>query len=191
MSDLNLGPAPETSRTKHFLIAVVAIALIVFAVVWFNPHHVSELAVTHVETFAPHTVNSAMKMQFGSVHVLGQSESAEDDLYVVATVRFKDTLRLPLDPMGASATLVTADNQSIDGQLVAQRDLPRLAQIFPNLAPLTQHPLSLERLEPGETREGAVVLLFPGATAKDWSTKKSATLTIRLAKQPEQTVAIP
>jgi hypothetical protein len=191
MSDLNLGPPEQPSSAKYFIYAGIAIAAIVAAVVWFNPHHVSELSVEHTDLFAPHTVSKTPRGSAGAMHVIGETETAEDNLYVVATVRFKDTLRIPLDPMGASATMITNDNQSADGSLIALRDLPRLTEIFPNLGQLTQHPLSLERLEPGETREGTMVLLFPGLTDKDWKTKKSATLTIRLAKQNPQTVPLP
>jgi hypothetical protein len=191
MSDLNLGPPEQPSRAKYFVYAVIAIAAIVAAVVWFNPHHVSEITVEHTELFAPHTVTKSAGLQSEGMHVIGETDTAEDDLYLVATVLFKDTLRLPIDPMGASATMITSDNESVDGSLIALRDLPRLAEIFPNLGPLTQHPLSLERLEAGESREGTMVLLFPGITDKDWKAKKSATLTIRLAKQPAQTIPLP
>jgi len=191
MSDLNLGPPEQPSSAKYFVYAVIAIAAIVAAVVWFNPHHISEIAIEHSEVFAPHTVTKGGGPGSGGMHVIGQTDSAEDNVYLVTTVRFKDTLRIPLDPMGASATMITSDNQSVDGNLIALRDLPRLTEIFPNLAPMTQHPLSLERFQPGEAREGTLVFLFSGIAEKDWKTKKSATLTIRLAQQPAQTVQLP
>jgi hypothetical protein len=188
MSDLNLGPPLQPSRAKYVLVAAAVVALIVTVILLVTPHHISELAIERTQVFAPHTTMQTPK--FG-MHVLGQETTDEDNLYVVATVRFKDTLRLPIDPMGASAQMLDSTGASADGSLVAQRDLPRLGEVFPELAPMVTHPLTLDRLEPGETREGQLVLLFPGLNAKDWSTKKSATLTIRLAQQPPQTTPIP
>lgn len=191
MSDLNLGPAEQPSRAKYLVSAALVIAVIVAAVFWFNPHHTAEITIAKTDIFAPHTVTKAAGMSAGGIHVLGETDTEEDNVYLVATVRFKDTLRLPLDPMGASVQMITADNESVDGTVVAQRDLPRLTAIFPNLAPLTQHPLSLERFEPGESREGTLVFLLPGLTENDWKARKSATLTIRLREQQPQTAPVP
>ncbi|SEG35739.1 hypothetical protein SAMN05421819_2656 [Bryocella elongata] len=190
MSDLNLGPPEQPSRAKYFVSAIIVIAVIVAAVVWFNPHHISEISIERTEVFAPHTVSKTSGIRSGGMHVIGETEFAEDNLYLIATVRFKDTLRIPLDPMGGSATLITPENESVDGTLVALRDLPRLTQIFPNLAPLTGKPLSLDPFQPGEAREGTLVFLFSGIAEKDWKSKKSATITIRLSEQPAQTIPL-
>ena len=187
MSDLNLGPSRERSPLLSILIAVAVVGVVVTTIVMLNPRETAEVSVQKVALFAPHT---EFKPTAGGGQVVGGLPQSEDDLYVVATVRITDKLRLPLFLNGRSAKLISASLQSTDATVVSNRDLPRLEETFPQLAPMAANPLTEDQLNPGETREGVVVLLFPGMTQADWHNKVSSQLTLDLQYQSPITVAL-
>ncbi len=126
------------------------------------------------------------------MHVIGAGPAAEDDLYVVATVRITDKLRLPIFMNGYTAALVNPDGTQLNATAIAPRDLARLEQTFPALTPMAQSALDdKDPVLPGETREGTIVLQFPGLTAAAWNARKSATLTVALTHQSPQTATFP
>ncbi|MES2392908.1 MAG: hypothetical protein V4555_14780 [Acidobacteriota bacterium] len=171
----------------YVLIAAAVLAVIAAAIYWVIPHKTAELTVTNVELFAPHT---EFKAAPGAGHLIGAPGEVEDDLYVVATLRMTDKLRTPLFFDGMGATMVNND-AAYELTTVRPTDLPRLEESFPQIAKLAPKPFSEDDLQPGETREGQVVVLVPSATADQWKQKKSATLTVRLHRQDAQMVALP
>ena len=190
MADLQLAPPPEKSVVPAALIAVLVLAVIAAAVFWFNPHKVADLRVTQVQTFAPHTENKALTGgKTGGMRVLnGLAFTAEDDLYVVATVSFTDRLRIPLYLTGALADVTFADGTQAQAHMMAPGDVQRLGMIFPAITPLAVKPIADdEEIDPGVTRVGTIVLPFPGKAADAWKTKRSATLTLELRNQDGQT----
>ena len=189
MTDLQLAPPRESSPLKAVLIAAVILAIIAAAVVFLNPRKTAELSVTKVDTFAPHT---QFRLTPGAVHVLGQAEASEDDLYVAATVKLEDKLRLPIFASSFGATLTAGDGTALEGTSIAARDWPRLETSFPALAPMLAQPLpDGAEADPGSAVTGTVLLMFPGASAETWAKKRSATLRISLAHQGAQTVGLP
>jgi hypothetical protein len=185
--ELNLGPAEDHKVLPYVLIALVVIAAIVAAVFWLNAHKTAELTVTHEDLFAPHTVYKPVP---GAGNLIGAPGAIEDDLYVVATLRMTDKLRIPLFLDGMGATMTDAD-AAYEATVVPARDLARLEESFPEIAKLTPKPFSLDDLQPGETLEGQVVVLLPSVSPEQWKQKKSATLTVRLLHQPPEPVALP
>jgi hypothetical protein len=154
------------------------------AVYMFNPRKTGELSVQKVALFAPHTEMSAMPG--GENQVIGVAPSSEDDLYVVATVKITDKLRLPIFVDSYSATLTNADGGTVEATIIAGPLLPRLGETFPQILPMVNPPeakpiLFDDAIAPGDTRVGTVVLLFPQASEKVWREKKSAVLTVGLA----------
>jgi len=100
-------------------------------------------------------------------------------------VSITDKLRLPLFLDSVSATMTT-DAGSTQATDVSAFDLPRLEQIFPQIAPLLRPPVApplqfQDAVSPGATRVGTLVFLFPQISAKAWAAKKSATLTVNFA----------
>ena len=172
------------------VIAFVVLAIITAAVFLLNPHKIAELSVSKVDLFAPHTQFDAAQ---GSMKVLGETAQSEDDLYVVAHVNISDKLRLPLFLFGWTATVTLADGSTQDATVVPAQQLPRLGQIFPQLATLsTQQPFhDGDEIAPGTTSSGSFVLLFPNTTQDQWNKKRSAVLTIHLRNQEPQTVKLP
>ena len=195
MADLQLAPAPERSALPAVLIALVVLAAIAVGVFYFNPHKTADLAVAGTQTFAPHTELTAMKGTAShGMRVLGEAGAGgEDNLYVIATVRLTDRLRLPIFVSGATAHAVFADGSQADVRTVAASDLKRLQAIFPSLAPLTANPIADgDEVDPSQTKTGTLVLLFPGRTADAWKTKKpGSTVTVELRNQGPQTAPLP
>lgn len=175
---------------RKFAVAALIMVAIAAAVFFLNPRKTAEVSITKAEAFAPHT--EFKEAPAGQMHVLGTAPAAEDDLYIVATVRITDKLRLPLFLNGYTASLLNPDGTQLNGTAIAPRDLARLEETFPALTPMAQHPLDDKTpVAPAETREGTIVFQFPGLTATAWSGRKSANLTINLAHQAPQTVDFP
>jgi hypothetical protein len=189
MTDLSLAPAPERSPLRAVLISIVVLSVVAAAVFLLNPRETAKLAVTKMSFFAPHTETKEIP---GQMHVIGQPASAEDDLYVVATVRMTDEIRLPLFISGTTATMVLADGSSLDARVMSQRSLQRLEVTFPALTPMAGTLFDTDDPIPAsQSREGNVVLLFAGIGEAAWHAKKSAAITFDLAHQSPQTIALP
>jgi hypothetical protein len=186
-SGLQIAPPPERSPLPFVLIAAVVIGAVIAAIFWFNPHKTAELAVTHVDVFAPHTEFKSQK-GMGLVGALPQSE---DDLYVVATVRMTDKLHAPLVLSSAKVVMMESSDKGTEGTVINAADVARLDEIFPAIGKLVTQPFTLDDLQPGQTREGQMVLMFPGMTADQWKAKSSAAITIEVWHRDAQTVAVP
>lgn len=189
-----LAPARSQGSFAPILLAFVVLAGIAAAVFYFNPHKVSELRVSSVETYAPHTTFGELGGTTGNgMHVLGgPTSSSEDDLYIIASVQMADKLRLPLFITGATAHLTLQDGSVADLPLLSAADLKRLEVIFPGIAQKAVAPIADgDEITPGQTRVGTFVFSFPGHTADVWHNRKQATLTIDLRNQDPQKVLLP
>lgn len=177
------------------LIAVLVLAVVAWAVFRYSPDRVSDLQVTRVQTFAPHTSMQALATQaHGNMRVLSESTAAagEDDVYVVATASITDRLRIPIFLEGTQAHVTLADGSSLEPRIVFGDTLKRLETLFPTLEPMIQNPLALDdQVDPGQTRSGSVVFLLPGITADAWAKKRNASLTVALRNQGPQTAKLP
>jgi hypothetical protein len=182
--DLTLAPPPDNHRLIPMLvIAGIVMTAVCVAVYMLNPRKTAEITVQKTEVFAPHT---EFKQTPSSSQIVGAAAASEDDVYVVATLRIQDKLRLPIFLTNTSATMTNEDGSTLEATVVPPLDLPRLEQTFPQIVPLVSAPapppLEFEdAIAAGTTRAGTVVLLFPQTTEKQWRAKKSATLTVHLA----------
>ena len=189
MSDLNLGPTQHSSPLKGILTAFVVLAVVAAAVFYFNPRKTAELSITKVQLHAEHTTFSSQR---GSVNVIGQPASTEDDFYVVATVRLENKLHLPIFIDSFDATYTAPDNTTLDTKATSLTDISRIEETFPALQPLIANPLSFDPgIAPGTATEGTILLHFSGLTEDAWKARKSATLTVNLAHQNPVTTTLP
>jgi hypothetical protein len=185
----------DTSSDRRPVLAVVLafviMAIVAAAIYLFVHRKITDLSVSKVDLFAPHTEIQATEGG-GSVHVLGEAAQSEDDLYVVAHINITDKLNQRAFIYGWSATVTFADGSTLDSTLVAKSQLPRLEQIFPQISTLATQPIGDgDELDPGVTDSGSVVLLFPNTTQDKWNQKRSAVLTINLRDHEPQTVKLP
>jgi hypothetical protein len=197
MPDSELQIAPPDDRNNpvpKFVIASLVMIVVGVAVYLLNPRKTMAIAVQKVDLYAPHT---ELKATPGDSKIIGAPASAEDDLYVVATLGITDKLRLPIFVDSYSATVITAEGASVEATIISPSYLPRLEGTFPEILPLVRPPAAQpinfdDAVAPGATRVGTVVLFFPQISAKAWQTKKSATLTLNLEHDAaSQTVALP
>lgn len=166
---------------------MVVVAITVYLLI---PHKLTNLTVTHVDVFAPHTEFKAMEGD--SVHVVGEPAQAENDLYVIPHIDITDKWKQRMFISGWSATVTFADGSTMDSTYVSKSQLPRLEQMFPDIAKFATNPLDDgDELDPGVTHSGTVVLLFPNITQDQWNKKGSAVLTIDLRDHVAQTVKLP
>lgn len=173
-------------------IALLVLAVTALAVFYLNPRRTADLTVTEVKIFAPHTPFKELQTESKSVHVLDQAPVSEDNLYVVATVRLTNKLRLPLFISGWNATLTLADGSIQEGTPVHTRDLERLSDLLPGLGSLVKTPLhDGDQVAPSAARQGSVVILFPGLDQAAWQNRKLARLALNLRNQEAQTVTLP
>jgi hypothetical protein len=167
------------------------------AVVLLNPRKTAEISVQKIDLFTPHTEFTAMPSASHISHIIGAPADSEDDVYVVATLRITDKLRLPIFLASTSATMTTASGATVEATVISPLDLPRLEETFPQILPLVSPPAAPpirfeDAVAPGATRVGTVVLLFPQTSEKAWQAKKSATLTLQLAHDAAPiTIALP
>ncbi len=194
MADLQIAPPREKNVLPAILIALLVLGIVAFAVFYFNPHKVADLRVADVQTFAPHTEMKSLETgRTGGMRVLGGKEvTAEDDLYVIATLNFTDRLRLPLYLEGATAHATFADGSEAQAQMIPVMNIKRLEGIFPAIAPLVANPIADdEEIDPQKTRVGVMVFAFPNRDAAAWKGKRDATITLELRDQGPQTTRLP
>ncbi len=181
-----MADRPVLAVVLAFIIMVV-VAVTVYLVI---PHKITALSVSKVDVFAPHTEFKASPGTSGQV--VGEPGQSEDDLYVVAHINITDKLHQRVFISGWSATVMFRDGSTEDSTLIARSELPRLEQMFPQIATLAPDPIGDgDELDPGVTKTGSIVLLFPNTTQEKWNTKGSAVLTIDLHEHVAQTVKLP
>ena len=180
-----MSDRPVLAVVLAFIIMVV-VAVTVYLVI---PHKITALSVSKVDVFAPHTEFEA---SHSSTQVIGEPGQSEDDLYVVAHINMTNKLHDRVFISGWSATVMFRDGTTEDSTLIARSELPRLETIFPQIASLAPDPIADgDELDPGVTKTGSVVLLFPNTTQDKWNSKGSAVLTINLHEHVAQTVKLP
>ena len=189
MSDLNLGPTQQSSPLKGILIAIAVLTAVAIAVFYLTPRKTAELSVPKVQLYAAHTSTAS---RVGDMNVIGQLGESENDLYVATTLRIENKLHLPIFVESIDSTYTTPEGSVIDTKALSLSDISRIEETFPAISPLMANPLPFEpTIAPGTTTEGTVLLHFSGLTEQDWKIRKSATLTVNLARQSPQTSTIP
>jgi hypothetical protein len=186
MSELTFTQPERRSFLAPLLIAFVVVGAI-FSYIYLRPHRIADISVSKPAVVPEHTVFKSLSK------VVGHEDEAQDDLYVVTTVRIDNRLKIPLTINEITGTLTPAD-ESVDpitSTAVEKSDLDNLYITFPALKPLSSAPLLRETaIEPGGHAEGMVLLHFP-ITKDDWDKSKSASVTINFYHQDPLTVPLP
>lgn len=186
MSELAFKQPESRNFLVPILIAVVIVGA-VFGYVYLTPHRIADISVTHSAILPTHTV-----FKTGS-KVVGSQDESQDVLYVLATVRIDNHLKIPLTIDDISGTITPPDNTTDPTTIpaVQRMDLDNVYMAFPALKPLSSPPLARETsIEPGGHAEGMVLLNFP-LTEADWNQRKSASVTISFYHQEPFTITIP
>ncbi len=166
------------------LLAVIVVGVSVLVLLHYTPNRTADLTVTQTKIYQAHTV-------FRNDTILVKKDNAQDDLYVLATLRIDDRLNLPLFLKDLTGTLTLADGRTLTTNAAEKSDLAALLTTFPALKPLASPPLFRDTLIlPGQFAEGMVLLQFP-ITEDLWNHRRSSTLTVDFYHQPPQTVTLP
>jgi hypothetical protein len=187
MSELTFSqPQRRNSFLVPLLIAVVLVSGI-FAYVYLRPHRIADIAITHTNTLPTHTVFKNLSK------VVGHEDEAQDDFYVLTTIRIDNRSKTPLTIDDITATLIPPDDSAEPAttSAIPKTDLDGMYVTFPALKPLSGPPLPRETtIPPGDHAEGMVMLHFP-VTQADWDNRKSASVTISFYHQDPFTITIP
>jgi hypothetical protein len=184
VSDPKFAQPERRNLLAPVLIAFLVLGIAIALVLRFTPHSTAKLRVLRSTVYPTHTV-------FKSDSILVNRDRAQDELYVVTTLRMEDRLNLPLFIKDFTATLVTADGEKIETSAVQKPDLENLYTTFPALRPLASEPLLRDTLiDSGKAAEGMVLLHFP-VTEEVWNHRRSATLHVALYHQGRISVVLP
>lgn len=194
MSELNFSQPERRSLAKPVLIAFAVLAVVFTAIYFLTPHSAPRLTVTRTVLYPAHIVFSASKAQSSlanGTRVVGQQDTAEDDLYVLTTVKIDNRLPVPMFIKDITATLNNADGTTFSTSAVEKQDLDAVYTSFPAVKALASPPLLRESSVPaGQTAEGMVMLQLP-IPQSTWDRRQSATLTLDFYHQPSITLPIP
>jgi hypothetical protein len=183
MAELTFAQSERRSYLIPAIVVVVLVAVTAALLYKFTPHRIADIAVTHVLTVPIHTVTPS-PMQ------LTAASPGQDDLYVFATVRIDDKLKLPLFIKDITGTLTTPDGAT-DTSAVEKNEFDNLYTTFPQLKSSAGPPLLRETaIQPNDHAEGMVLLHFPVDKAT-WDKRTSATITINFYYQGPITIPIP
>ena len=181
--DLKFAQPARRNLLAPVLLAFLILGIVLALVLRFTPHRTADLTITRTIIVPTHTV-------FKSDSIVVANQHAEDQLYVLTTLRIDDRLHLPLFLKDFTATLTTAEGEEITTSAVEKLDLENVYTSFPALKSLASEPLLRDTMiSPGQSAEGMILLHFP-ITKEVWDHRRTAVLNIDLYHQGEQQVLI-
>lgn len=185
MSELKFAQPGRRNLLAPVLIAFLLLGIALALVLRYTPHSTAKLTVLRTVAYPTHT-------DFKGDSILVGRNQAQDDLYVLTTLRIEDRLNLPLFIKDLRATFVSSEGEHIQVSAVQKQDLENLYTAFPAIRPLAKDPLLLREtlIESGKAAEGLVVLHFP-VTQHAWEHRQSATIHVVLYHQGPVSVTIP
>lgn len=185
MPELTFSQPERRNFAVPALLALAVLGIAAALLYFFTPHRIADVTVTHDAILSKQTV-----MKSGS-QLVGSQDETQDYLFVVATVRIDDKLKLPIFIKDITATLTAPDDTITTASAVEKNDLDTWYQNFADLKALAGPPLLRETaIQPNDHAEGIVLIDFP-VTQAAWDQRKSATITIDLYYQGPLTVTFP
>jgi hypothetical protein len=183
VSELKFAQPARRNLLAPVLLAFLILGIVLALVLGFTPHRTADLTITRTIVYPTHTV-------FKSDTIVVANQHAEDDLYVLTTLRIDDRLHLPLFLKDFTATLTTAEGEEVTTSAVEKQDLNNVYASFPELKTLVSEPLLRETMiSPGASAEGMILLHFP-VTQAIWDHRRKAVLNVDLYHQGQQEVLI-
>lgn len=184
MPELRLAQPAPRNLLAPVLVAFLILGIVIALVVRYTPHRVADLEITHTSVYPSHLV-----LKSGSIVVGG--DQTEDDLYVLTNLRISDRLNLPLFIKDFTATLTTAEGDTLTTSAAEKQDLATIYSTFPAIKPMASQPLLRDTLvNTGSTAEGMVLLHFP-VTMETWNRRRKAVLHVDLYHQGPVSITIP
>jgi hypothetical protein len=183
VSDLKFAQPARRNLLAPVLLAFLILGIVLALFIRFTPHRTADLTITRTIVVPTHTV-------FKSDSIVVANQHAEDQLYVLTTLRIDDRLHLPLFLKDFTATLTTGEGEEVTTSAVEKQDLENVYASFPELKPVATDPLLRETMiSPGESAQGMILLHFP-VTKEVWDHRRNAVLNVDLYHQGQQPVLI-
>lgn len=184
VTDLKFTQTPNRNIIVPVLIAFMLLGIALALVVRQSPRETVDLTISHTALFPTHTVFKAESKLIGK-------DRAEDNLYVVLTLKIDNPQHLPIFLKDFKATIDSFDAGTITARAIDEKDLSNLYASFPGLKPLVKNPLRREVLiSPATAVEGDVVLSFP-ITKDIWNHRRSSVLDVSFYHEGKFSVTIP
>ena len=181
--DLKFAQPARRNLLAPVLLAFLILGIVLALVLRFTPHRTADLTITRTIIVPTHTV-------FKSDSIVVANQHAEDQLYVLTTLRIDDRLHLPLFLKDFTATLTTGEGEEVTTSAVEKQDLENVFASFPELKPVATEPLLRETMiSPGEYAQGMILLHFP-ITKDVWDHRRNAILNVDIYHQGEQQIRI-
>jgi len=173
----------QTHRPLSHILWPIAIAFVVLAAIGIgiyvrSPHAPAKVSVTHV-TAVPTTVTYSNDV--GTLKLLGKTDSNENTLYVLATVKVHNNLKTPVFLKDLTGALTMPDGSELLTSAVEKNDVEATFTAFPQVKEAASgKPLLLRETEvPGMSdMEGLVLLGFRDATKQTWDQSKHVAVKI-------------
>lgn len=183
VSDLKFAQSARSNLLAPVLLAFLILGITLALAIRYTPHKTADLTITRTTVYPAHTVFKGDTIVVGHDH-------AQDDLYVLTTLRVDDRLHLPLFLKDFTATLTTADGQEFTTSATEKDDFATIYASFPAIKSLASEPLLRETMiNPGQSAEGMILLHFP-VTQEVWDHRRTAVLNVDLYHQGEQSILI-
>jgi hypothetical protein len=165
------------------LLAFLLLGLALALVMRLSPKNTADLTILKILIYPTHTI-------FKSDSTVVGSDQVQDSLYVLATLRVEDQLRLPVYLKDFTATLITADGQQLTSSAIEKSEFLNLYTSFPALKPLASEPLLRDTMiAPANSAEGMIILHFP-VTKEVWDHRQAAVLHVDLYHQGTQDILL-
>lgn len=190
MAELQFSQSERRNYLVPVLVGLVLAGIAGAAIYFFTPHRIGQVSVTRTTVVPIRTVYKGSQLgSGGDMKVLG--DQAQDDLYVLVSVRIEDDLKLPIFIKDLTATMTAPDGGELTSSAVQTPDLETLYTTYPKLKASAGAPLLREtQIQPGATVEGTVVLHFP-VPQSAWDGRSGATITVDTYYQGPLSAAIP
>jgi hypothetical protein len=183
VSDLKFAQPARRNLLAPVLLAFLILGIVLALFIRFTPHRTADLTITRTIVVPTHTV-------FKSDSIVVANQHADDQLYVLTTLRIDDRLHLPLFLKDFTATLTTGGGEEVTTSAVEKQDLENVYTSFPELKSVATEPLLRETMiSPGESAQGMILLHFP-VTEEVWVHRRTAVLNVDLYHQGQQSVLI-
>lgn len=181
-------PHPFKSAWKTYLAATVVLIIAIAILVYFvHRPPVSAGEIVSVDYYPVHsTVNGGSGMEG-----MQGDTTAFDQLILLTKVRVHNQTNIPLFLQDISATVTMPDGSTESSIGAGARDIDRMFQAFPSLAPLRSTPFDRSAtIAPGQSAEGQAIFSFP-FTRQQWDSRKSGDVVVSFTHQSDLKISFP
>lgn len=166
------------------LLALLGFTFVALLTIHFFPRTSVKAEAVHTDILPTTTVYKAQSI------VVGQNEVAQT-LFVAATVRVENGMRMPVYVDNVSLTLTDSTGAELTQTALNKQDIASVEQSFPKLKPLVKAlPLQDATIDPGESAQGVSVFSL-NVPQSLWDARTSAVVKIDLYHQQSVSLTLP